>query len=226
MATNRFLAPSHIVMHPRRWAWFLSALDTTSRPLVVPNGNSGFNAVATAKPDAAQGVVGGLMGLDVVADPSIPTNLGGGTEDTIIVLRAEDVWLFESTIRMRVLPDVGSGTLTTPVAGLRLHLHGHPLPGQHQPGDRHRPHRADLLVTVRRQRHPSMDRRPARAGSTCLLTRPAPHFRAPARLSTAGRRSPKRGATWQMTTRYGPSWHDGSGLRPPSTPSWPPLPTS
>ncbi len=89
-------------------------MDTSGRPLVVPNSNGAFNPVAVSNPDEAEGVVGELMGLRVVADPSVPTNLGAGVnEDQISVLRADDVWLFESLVRMRVLPEVGSGTLTT-----------------------------------------------------------------------------------------------------------------
>lgn len=30
--TKRFLPPTAIVMHPRRWAWFQTLLDTTNRP--------------------------------------------------------------------------------------------------------------------------------------------------------------------------------------------------
>jgi hypothetical protein len=52
--------------------------------------------------------------LPVVVDPSIPTNQGAGTnEDTVLVIRADDIWLWESVVRTRALPEVGSGTLTT-----------------------------------------------------------------------------------------------------------------
>jgi hypothetical protein len=38
------------------------------------------------------------MGLDVIVDPQIPTNLGAGTnQDPIIVLRASDSILWEGT---------------------------------------------------------------------------------------------------------------------------------
>ena len=32
----RFMPATAIFMHPRRWSWFLSALDTSNRPLIVP----------------------------------------------------------------------------------------------------------------------------------------------------------------------------------------------
>jgi hypothetical protein len=52
-----------------------------------------------------------MMGLPVVLDPSIPTNLGGGTnEDRIFVLRPDDLLFYESSIRSRVLPEVRQPT--------------------------------------------------------------------------------------------------------------------
>lgn len=118
--TGRFLAPSVIVMHPRRWAWLLAAVDTAGRPLVTPNG-PGFNQIGTLSAVASQQVVGQMHGLPVVTDPNIPTNLGAGTnEDRILILKADDLYLWESSIRTRVLPDVGSGNLTT-----RLQVYGY-----------------------------------------------------------------------------------------------------
>jgi HK97 family phage major capsid protein len=118
--TNRFLEPQVIVMHPRRWAWFTAAADTTGRPLVTPSG-PGFNGVAAFGAVASQRVVGELQGLPVVTDPSIPITDGAGTnEDSIIVMRASDCVLYESSLRTRVLPEVGSGTLT-----VRLQVYGY-----------------------------------------------------------------------------------------------------
>lgn len=111
--TNRFLAPQVIVMHPRRWAWLLAATDTTGRPLVVPTGQGPMNAVASFAGAVSQQIVGEMQGLPVVTDPSIPITDGTGTnEDSIIVMRASDCILYESSMRTRVLPEVGSGTLT------------------------------------------------------------------------------------------------------------------
>lgn len=123
--TGRFLPPTVIVMHPRRWGWFLASLDTAGRPLVVPNANNPQNAMGVATEPASQQVVGTIMGLPVVTDPSIPITYsagapGAGTEDSIIVMRASDLVLWESGIRTRVLPDVGSGTLT-----VRLQVYGY-----------------------------------------------------------------------------------------------------
>jgi HK97 family phage major capsid protein len=109
--TGRFLPPSVIFMHPRRWAWFLAAVDGNNRPLVVPNGPA-FNQAGVLSRVAPEGIVGTLQGLPVVIDANIPTNLGSGTnEDRIIVARAEDLWLMEDQLRTRVLSEVLSGTL-------------------------------------------------------------------------------------------------------------------
>jgi HK97 family phage major capsid protein len=118
--TLRFRSPSVIVMHPRRWAWLLAAVDTTGRPLVVPSG-PGQNQIATFGAVASQQVVGELQGLPVVTDPNVPTNVGAGTnEDVVLIMKADDLYLWESSIRTRVLPDVGSGNLT-----VRLQVYGY-----------------------------------------------------------------------------------------------------
>lgn len=117
--TSRYLAPDSIIMHPRRWAWLTSAVDSNKRPLVLPAA-SNLNGVATLSAVAAEGPVGQLQGLPVYLDSNLPTTLGSGTnEDVIHVLRASDLLLYESPIRTRVLPDVGSGTLT-----VRLQVYG------------------------------------------------------------------------------------------------------
>lgn len=99
--TGRYMPGDKIFMHPRRWAWFLAALDTANRPLVVPDAGSARSPMATSEGGVvSQGFVGTLQGLPVYVDPNIPTNLGAGTnEDRIIVLRSTDVILFEGSPR-------------------------------------------------------------------------------------------------------------------------------
>lgn len=110
--TNRFQPPTVIVMHPRRWAWMLAAVDSQGRPLVVPSGQGPTNAIASFGTVGSEQVVGSLQGLPVVTDPSIPITDGTGTnEDSIIVMRAQDCILYESSLRTRVLPEVLSGTM-------------------------------------------------------------------------------------------------------------------
>lgn len=99
--TNRFLAPTVIVMHPNRWAWVLEALDSTTRPIVTPLAYAQFNSAGSAvEAPHAEGQVGSLLGLPVFVDPNIPTNLGAGTnEDRVFVMRADDCWLYESAVQ-------------------------------------------------------------------------------------------------------------------------------
>jgi len=96
----RFQPASLIVMHPRRWGWFLSAVDGQQRPLVLPAANMPQNAQGVG----SQGydVVGQLMGVPVITDGNVPTNLGAGTnQDPIIVCRREDILIMEESAAPR-----------------------------------------------------------------------------------------------------------------------------
>jgi HK97 family phage major capsid protein len=111
--TTRFLPPEVIVMHPRRWGWFLSLLDGQQRPLFLPAANSPYNVAGVLTDVASQQVVGQMHGLPVVTDPNIGVTGGpGGDEDDIFVLRASDIVLWESGIRARVLPETKAQNLT------------------------------------------------------------------------------------------------------------------
>lgn len=80
----------------------LSVVDSEGRPLVIPGQGGPANAGVAASQDA--GRVGTLMGLPTYCDANIPTGLGTGTnEDTVLMLKADDLWLYESSVRMRVL---------------------------------------------------------------------------------------------------------------------------
>lgn len=102
-ATNRFAQPTVWVMHPRRWYWLLAQTDNSGRPLVVPNAVA-YNPMATdAVQDAVAGPVGMFLGLPVVIDPLISTNLGVGTnQDRVYLLKSDDLWLFESPVTAEV----------------------------------------------------------------------------------------------------------------------------
>ena len=112
--TTRFLPPTAWVMHPRRWYWMIAALDSQSRPLVVPMAGpaQAFNAIGTGTENKAEGMVGYLLGLPVFVDPSISIVQGAGTEDSIILARFDDAILFEGQPRTRVMFEIGSQTLT------------------------------------------------------------------------------------------------------------------
>jgi HK97 family phage major capsid protein len=110
---TRFLPPEVIVMHPRRWGWLLTLLDTQNRPLFVPDANSAFNAAGILTDVDSQQVVGRTHGLPIVTDPNIATNLGAGTnEDQVFIGRFSDFVLWESGIRARVLPETRAANLT------------------------------------------------------------------------------------------------------------------
>jgi len=96
--TTRFMAPTAIAMHPRRWNWLVSQVDSQGRPLVVPNMNGAYNALGITEPpqDTAKSTpVGWFQGLPVISDASIPTAVGTGPEDQVIVYRREDLLLWE-----------------------------------------------------------------------------------------------------------------------------------
>jgi HK97 family phage major capsid protein len=95
VCSDRKLAPTHVVLHPRRWAMLSAELDTANRPIITPDGqgpaNSGAKPVEVA---TAEGVAGRILGMDVILSTAVPTTLGASTnEDRIIVLRAPDLYL-------------------------------------------------------------------------------------------------------------------------------------
>jgi HK97 family phage major capsid protein len=111
--TTRFLPPTVIVMHPRRWGWLLSLLDENQRPLFLPQANGLMNAAGVLEAVESQQVVGQVQGVPVVTDPNIPTNFGGGSnQDPVYVMRARDLYLWETGIRARVLPQTLAQGLT------------------------------------------------------------------------------------------------------------------
>ena len=95
-----------IVMHPRRWGWFCSLNDSQGRPMVVPTGQSPFNAGGVLLAPGQDGPDGGdlqtsaiisgtIQGIPVVVDANIPTTVGTNSEDVIIVLDTSQAILWE-----------------------------------------------------------------------------------------------------------------------------------
>ncbi|MGZ4555850.1 MAG: phage major capsid protein [Mycobacteriaceae bacterium] len=101
--TNRYANPTHWIMHPRRWYWLMAQVDSQGRPLVVPTAVA-MNPIASDNPGPdVQGVAGNFLGLPVVIDPNLPVNLGAGTnQDEIFLVKADDLWLFESQPKAEV----------------------------------------------------------------------------------------------------------------------------
>jgi HK97 family phage major capsid protein len=87
-----FLGVSHFVMHPRRFWWLVSQVGTTF-PFIQVAGIERGGTVDSR--DYENGPSGFLGGIPVIVDANIPTNLGGGTEDTIIAVVASECHLWE-----------------------------------------------------------------------------------------------------------------------------------
>lgn len=122
--TIRFAAPTAVWVHPRRANWWLAgggssgAADTTHRPLFLTPGNGLYNAVGASADAGAvpQGVAGSIFGLPVIKDANMSTACltgapTGGTQDVAIVLKEDDMYLWEGQLKMRALPEILSGTL-------------------------------------------------------------------------------------------------------------------
>lgn len=109
---NRKLPATAVVMIPSMWYWSTGQLDTTNRPLITLPGPA-YNPAATQNGLAAEGAAGMFAyGAPVYTDGNIPSNLGGGTNETrIITARWSDLFLWEGPVRTRVLQEVLSGTL-------------------------------------------------------------------------------------------------------------------
>jgi len=111
--TSRYLAPTAIVMHPRRWAWCATQVDSAGRAVILPNDNGPLNASSVQQSGNAEGYVGKMFGLSVLVDPNIPTNLGTGlNQDPIIVLKADDTWLYEGPLNTQVFSETFSNNLS------------------------------------------------------------------------------------------------------------------
>lgn len=105
VASTRYMYPTHIVMHPRRAAFFAAGLSTSS-PLFQQGG------LMQAAGEQNGGVVGTIAGLPVIIDASIPTTGGTGTnQDTIFVVHMPDLVLMEGALQTRVLEQPLSDTL-------------------------------------------------------------------------------------------------------------------
>ena len=93
--TTFFAGPNAIIMHPRRLAFILAAVDTTNRPLALPAPN--FNSVANGAGSPQYGNSGyTILGLPVITDANVATDKGSGTnQDTIYVGNLQELHLWE-----------------------------------------------------------------------------------------------------------------------------------
>jgi HK97 family phage major capsid protein len=96
--TSFFAGPNVIIMHPRRLAFILAAVDGQSRPLAVPTpSSSGQPAFAYGSGAPVYGNSGySIAGLPVFTDATIATNQGAGTnQDTIYIGNSQELHLWE-----------------------------------------------------------------------------------------------------------------------------------
>ena len=114
--TGVFMNPTHWIMHPRRLAFLLSAVDQQDRPLVLPALNGPMNAVATGAGAVSYGNSGySMMGLPIIVDANVITNGGSGTdEDEIYCVTAPELHLWEQAGSPFALSfdATGAGSLT------------------------------------------------------------------------------------------------------------------
>lgn len=103
--------PRLIVMHPRRWGWMNSLVDTAGRPIIVPNANGPYNAGGiNLKPGAygdegtqaggpvdLNGVnfVGSMQGLNIFTDANVPSTVGTESEDLCGIYDPTKIILWE-----------------------------------------------------------------------------------------------------------------------------------
>jgi HK97 family phage major capsid protein len=95
--TSFYAGPNCIIMHPRRLAFILAAVDSTNRPLAVPTPQGPMNAFAAGNGAPQYGVSGySIAGLPVFTDATISTAQGTGTDqDTIYIGNSQELHLWE-----------------------------------------------------------------------------------------------------------------------------------
>jgi len=96
--TTFFAGPNVIIMHPRRLAFILAAVDGQSRPLAVPTpSSSGQPAYAYGSCAPMYGNSGySILGLPVYTDATISVAQGSGTDqDTIYIGNSQELHLWE-----------------------------------------------------------------------------------------------------------------------------------
>ena len=94
--TSFFAGPNVIVMHPRRLAFILAAVDGQNRPLAVPVPNyNGQPAFASGNGAPVYGNSGyTIAGLPVVTDANVPTDLNTN-QDAIYIGNTQELHLWE-----------------------------------------------------------------------------------------------------------------------------------
>ena len=95
--SNIYVNPNAVIMHPRRLGMLLAGVDSSNRPLIVPQAYNPMNAMGTGNGAPQYGNSGySILGLPILVDANIATNVGAGTnQDTIFVVDLNECHLWE-----------------------------------------------------------------------------------------------------------------------------------
>jgi HK97 family phage major capsid protein len=95
--SNIYVNPNAVIMHPRRLGFLLAGVDSSNRPLIVPQAYNPMNAMGTGNGVPTYGNSGySILGLPIIVDANIATNKGTSTnQDTIFVVDLNETHLWE-----------------------------------------------------------------------------------------------------------------------------------
>ena len=95
--SNIYVNPNAVIMHPRRLGFLLAGVDSSNRPLIVPQAYNPMNAMGTGNGTPTYGNSGySILGLPIIVDANIATNKGTSTnQDTIFVVDLNETHLWE-----------------------------------------------------------------------------------------------------------------------------------
>ena len=129
ISSNFYGAATHIVAHPTLVGCWLRALDTTNRPIFGPTAGNLMNAAVTYdRPDYMGGGLQ-ILGIPVVVDANVPTNLGTGTDETAVIVgdfRESYIWeeAGASPLYVRFEQPDGNVAIRTSVFGFSAYTAG------------------------------------------------------------------------------------------------------
>jgi HK97 family phage major capsid protein len=155
---SRFLPATSWVANSAVWEALSTSVDGSNRPLIVPDQNGPFNAVAVDQGETVEGLAGRLLSLPFYVDPNIPLTFGGtgatqpyigaisnghtapvdgsGGSSTnanvftpLMAARWDDLFVWEGDMRTRVLSEVLSGSLAV---RFQLYAYNASMPNRYQ----------------------------------------------------------------------------------------------
>jgi HK97 family phage major capsid protein len=126
ISDTRERSPSVCLMRGPRWYWFSSSHDTNFEPMVRPG-------TGRIPADADLGPYGPLSGgLPVYHDNTLPTNLGSGSnQDVIVLARAKDIVLLEDPAGPRFSAMPGSNLAGQLTVILQWHAYVASIPNRY-----------------------------------------------------------------------------------------------